>query len=130
MKTFVAFLPFFLSMATALPQDPAAYNKAAPVSGEENNNVDLAAEAWNVTASNGAVNVEFYADKNPDDRTKIDINTCNGKAEVALMKWRSHCKAFNAIFRKSCYTDAPGTNKCCPVPHEKSCTHFWPKAGE
>ncbi|ERF76391.1 hypothetical protein EPUS_06949 [Endocarpon pusillum Z07020] len=120
MKSLVVLLPFFLSMAVALPPIPAAYNETAP----------LSAEAWDVSALDGSVNVNFYEDKNPDSSTKIDPNTCRGKAIIALMKWRSNCKTFNAIFRSSCYTHAPSHHNCCPVPHKKSCTHYWPKPGE
>lgn len=119
-KSLVVLLPFFLSMAAALPPIPAVSNLTA----------ELSAEAGDISALDGSVNVGFYEDKNPDHSTKIDPNTCKGKAIIALMKWRSNCKTFNAIFRSSCYTHAPSNHNCCPVPHKKSCTHYWPKAGE
>lgn len=131
-KALVSILPFFISMATALPQDPATKGplNAAPVSAEENNgNVDLAA-AWNVSAQNDSVNVNFYEDKNSDSHLVIDPETCNGQSEIALMKWRTDCKDGNALFRPDCYSDAPDNDTCCPVPRSKSCKIFWPKEGE
>jgi hypothetical protein len=92
MKTLLAVLPFFLSVATALPSDTTANEMLAPapaVADENgNSNVDFAADAaaWNVSASSGKVDVEFYKDKNPDKNTRIDANTCNGQADIALMK--------------------------------------------
>lgn len=131
MKALVALLPFFLSMVAALPRDAAANNMTTPVSAAENNNVDLAAEGWGVNASDGSVNVNFYEDKNPDHSTIIDANTCEGKAEIALMKWRKDCKTAMALFRiKKCWNYAPSREACCPVPHQSSCTRYWPKPGE
>lgn len=147
MKALIAILPFFLSVTTAIPQDPATSHLLAPIAADENtsseNNVDFATSMaegeatnddsdrdWNVSAADGEVIVNFYKDKNPDKNVKIDPKTCKGNAEIALMKWRSNCKAFNAIFRKSCYTDAPSEEKCCPLAKEKSCDHYWPAEGE
>ena len=137
MKALMVLAPFFLSMVAALPQDPATKNMLARdennASGE-NSNVDVTAvtdtSAWKVSSSDSGVIVDFYKDKNPNKDTPIDPNTCKGQAEIALMKWRSNCKAFNAIFRGSCYTDAPSFSNCCPLYKSKSCKHYWPAAGE
>jgi hypothetical protein len=85
---------------------------------------------WNRTSSSTNVDVNLYRDKNPDYDVVIDPNTCEGNAEIALMKWRSNCKGFNAVFRGSCYTDAPSKQKCCPLAKRKSCEHYWPANGE
>jgi hypothetical protein len=136
MRTLLAVLPLFLSVATALPSDTTGNGMLAPapaVADENgNSNVDFAADAaaWNVSASSGKVDVEFYEDKNPDKNTRIDANTCNGQADIALMKWRAECKTGNAIFRKHCYSHAPSHVRCCPVPKSKSCAHYWPAPGE
>jgi hypothetical protein len=136
MKTLLAILPFFLSVATALPSDTATNGMLAPaaVAADENgnSNADFAADAaaWNISASSGKVDVEFYKDKNPNKNTPIDANTCDGQADIALMKWRAECKTGYAIFRKHCYSHAPSHGRCCPLPRSKSCAHYWPAPGE
>ena len=130
MRALVALLSLSLSMVAALPQDAAAYNMTAPVSAEKNKAVDLADDDWNVSASDGSVTVDFYSDQNPDHSTVIDANTCEGKAEIALMKWRELCKRWSAVFHGRCYSHAPSRDTCCPVPHGDSCTEFWPRIGE
>lgn len=149
MKSLITLLPFFLALTNALPQGSlqGGANAAADVEDpgvdvheNDSNDIELAASMedagidvstrWNRTSSSTDVDVNLYRDKNPDYDVVIDPNTCEGNAEIALMKWRSNCKAFNAVFRGSCYTDAPSKQKCCPLAKRKSCEHYWPAKGE
>jgi hypothetical protein len=139
MKAFIAFIAFFLTLVAALPQDPATSNMLAPVSADESgSNVDFATAmdaaadnaAWNVSASDGSVDISFYKDKNPDSNMVIDPHTCKGQSEIATMKWRYTCKGPWVLLHAHCYTRAPSESRCCPLYKSSSCEHFWPKAGE
>jgi hypothetical protein len=81
------------------------------------------------TFEDGVV-MKYYKDKNPEYDVMIDANSCEGKAEIALMKWRSDCKSFSAIFRSSCYSRAPSRERCCPLSQKESCEDYWPRDGE
>lgn len=124
-KTLVALFSLlsFLLMAAALPQDPATTNMLAPAFPDNNAGNKVADPATGIT-------VNLYKDKNAEHNVVIDPDTCKGKAEIALMKWRSHCKTFEAMFRFSCWTDAPSESKCCPLSWTSSCKHYWPTRGE
>jgi hypothetical protein len=128
-KSLITLLPVFLTVTTALPGKVQVDGTNLGARGT----VDVASTSHGSDSdsnSNTHVGVNFYQDKNPDSHTKIDPNTCKGNAEIALMKWRSNCKAFNAIFRGSCYTHAPSEERCCPLAKGKSCWKYWPKEGE
>lgn len=111
----------FLYLVAARPQNPTDTNAMSPTFPN-----DIAT----ANISDPGVMLSFYKDKNPDKDVVIDPETCKGKAEIALMKWRARCKTFYAIFRFSCYTRAPSESKCCPLYRTKSCAHFWPQPGE
>jgi hypothetical protein len=122
-KALISLLPFYLALTTtAMPQYPAL-NATTP---------DIAdkAVAWDVSASDSSVSVNFYEDKNPDHSTPIDPNTCKGQAMIAEMKWKSECKSFGALWRHNCWSHCPSESRCCPLPKEKSCKRYWPKKGE
>jgi hypothetical protein len=74
--------------------------------------------------------MKYCKDKNPEYNATIDANPCEEKAEIALMKWRSNCKSFSAIFRPSCYSRAPSRERCCPLSRRQSCEDYWPRDGE
>jgi hypothetical protein len=132
-KALITLLPFYLVLTAAMPQYPTTSNTTSTevdITSTTPTTADKASN-WGVNATDGAVTVNFYEDKNPDHSTPIDPNTCQGQAEIALMHWRSNCKSLAALWRyKGCWNHAPSQSRCCPVPKKKSCIKYWPEKGE
>ena len=135
-KALIALLPFYLAMTAAMPHYPTTSNTTSTSVDMDMAMASTASTAdkasdWNVSTTDGSVTVNFYEDKNPDHSTPIDPSTCEGKSQIALMKWRSNCKGLAATWRrKECWNRAPSEARCCPVPRVVSCTKYAPEQGE
>ena len=73
----------------------------------------------------------YYTDENDDRDLKIDAGTCEGIADISLMKWRAHCKHnIHLVTDFDCWSRAPTHESCCPIPKRRSCGLFRPAMGE